>query len=180
MNHVNTRLVFLVLFSVFLLILLSGCEQIIFFEKRWELSGDAQLTGFNNIAAAVKLAAFYINEKGGNLTAARIRVSEVRDLGAFDLTIDMSSFNPGNGDEVQIYMWEDTNANDAYDNGEDKAICAPDAGCAVFDDSALAVFFFILNDDNYDDGWYLNSPAGIVPVENAALTGALLINNSKL
>jgi hypothetical protein len=167
-------------------LLLAGCELLFFYEDEWELEGNARFTN-SSVLNKVKFAAFYIDEAGGNLTSARDCVSNVIDLGSeedvqkdFTLTIDMSAYEPDSGEEVHLYMWEDTDNDDSYDDGEDKSICTPSTGCPVFNSSSLAVFFFIYYDDDNPDGWYLNTPAGIMLIEDAELTGALIVNNSSL
>jgi len=188
MRHTNTcgRL------ATFLLILtlptlFSSCDLLRYYDTTWDLEGEAYITGVNNITNNIKLAAFYIDERGGNLTPARSLVSNVVNLGtnlnnhvAFTLNIDISSFDLQDGDEIKLYMWEDAGTIDVYDTGEDKSICAPGAGCVVFNQAALAVFFFVKDNQDLSDGWYLNSPTGVIAVEDSGLTGAQLINNSPL
>ncbi len=166
---------------------ISSCELLRYYETEWDLEGEAYITGVNNISNDIKLAAFYIDEPGGNLTPDRDMVSNVIDLGttvnnhvSFTLNIDMSNFDLEDGDEIRLYMWEDAGTIDMFESGEDKSACAPGAGCMVFNQSALAVFFFIKGNEDVSDGWYLNTPSGILAVEDAGLTGAELINNSAL
>jgi hypothetical protein len=177
----------IILFIIAAASVLSSCELLRYYETKWDLEGEAYITGVNNISNDIKLAAFYIDEPGGNLTPARNMVSNVINLGttvnnhvSFTLSIDMSSFNLEDGDEIGIYMWEDANDDSLFDTGEDKSVCAPGPGCMVFNQTALAVFFFVKDNKDMSDGWYLNTPSGILAVEDAGLTGAELINNSAL
>jgi len=189
MKFIRKPAAFLLIFFFFLIwLLLSGCDLLWFYDKEWTLSGEAQFTNSNVGTNNVKFAAFYIDSPGGNLTPARDCVSNVANLGSslgipviFSLDIDMYAYDPDDGDEVHLYMWEDSGGTkDVYESGEDKSICVPNAGCPVFSSSSLAVFFFISGNEDYDDGWYLNAPGGITAVEDATLTGALIINNSSL
>jgi hypothetical protein len=168
-------------------LLLTDCDLLLYYEDNWELKdGKVRFTN-STVNNDVKFAAFYIDTPGGNLTSTSVCVSKVVDLNqaadadnGFTFGIDMSAYEPENGDEVHLYLWEDTDNDDVYDDGEEKSICIPQNGCPVFNGSSLAVFFFISNHDDYADGWYLNAPGGITAIKDVTLTGALIVNNSSL
>jgi hypothetical protein len=176
----------IILFMIAAASVLSSCELLRYYETKWDLEGEASFTGANT-SDDVNLSAFFIDEQGGNLTPARQMVSNVVNLGTnadfprnITLNIDISSFDLKNGAEIRLYMWVDANDDSLFDTGEDKSVCVPGAGCMVFNQTALAVFYFVKDNKDMSDGWYLNTPSGILAVEDAGLTGAELINNSAL
>jgi hypothetical protein len=154
---------------------------------QWTLTGTVYIDYFDDddlqeLDADVKLACFFMPEALGRPDASCSIVSNVINIGqAFDvpsqftMDISMQGISPEVDDSCVLFMWEDTDGDNAYDiDIEDISDLLPTGECQVFSSIAGASFFY------YDDpanGWYLYNRQGEVEsVATAHLDGASLKN----
>jgi hypothetical protein len=171
------------LFLVFLtFVLCTSCEITgDNYTEQWTLSGTITLSG--TLANDVKMAVFYLGQDL-SIDETKPLVSNVVNLGTttasalpFSLDIDVSGIAYAETDTVDVWVWEDTNGNNAYDAGEAESEVEPAAGCPVFNLMGLAYFSYNASFPGIPRGWIVwNASDELVSVSTATLTGAVLQN----
>jgi hypothetical protein len=149
--------------------------------EQWTLSGTIELSG--TVTDNVKIAVFFLGQDL-SLDATKPLVSNVVDLGTttgsaipFSLDIDVSGIAYSETDQVDVWVWEDTNGNDAFDTGEDESEVEPATGCPVFSSFGFAYFTYNETFSLYPKGWIVWSASDdFESVSNATLSGAILQN----
>ena len=156
------------------------------YAEQWTLSGTITLSG--TVTDDVKIAVFYL---GQNLLIDDTTpvVSNVVNLGtsigsalAFSLNIDVSGISHVDFDTVDVWVWEDTNANDNFDAVEDESDVGPAAGCSVFSQiGGVAYFSYNESFPGFPKGWMVwNASDDFESITTATLSGAKLENLSPL
>lgn len=165
--------------SVYIILILAGCPTPGGGggpTEKWTLSGNVTITEDDGVASDVKLACFFINSGGVIPDDLGAQVSNLINLEqvigapiAFTLNIDASGIVVTETDGITLFVWEDTDGDNQYDDVEDGDILEADIGCSVFG----AVACFIYYDTNPLEGWYLlDTGFNLVSIDNATLTGA--------
>jgi hypothetical protein len=151
--------------------------------EEWTLSGDVTITEDDGVSADVKMACFYIHAGGMIPDDLLTCVSNIINLGqdtyiplAFTLNIDASGISPSETDGIILFVWEDTDGDDQYDDIEDWDILLATAACSVFAEDLMANFIYF--DSSPIIGWYLlNHDLDFVSIDDATLTGADLVTD---
>jgi hypothetical protein len=174
----TTLLVFLVLFPLVSCDLGGGTN----YTEQWTLSGEITLNG--TITHNVKIAVFYLGQDV-IIDDTKPLVSNVVDLGtstvspiAFSLDIDVSAISYSEMDTVDVWVWEDANANDDFDAGEKESDVEPAAGCPVFYSSGFAYFSYNQSFVGIPKGWIVwNASDVFESIDTATLSSAKLQNS---
>jgi hypothetical protein len=103
----------------------------------------------------------------------------IDDQSQFTMDISMKGISPEVSDSCVLFMWEDTDGDNAYDiDMEDISDLLPTGECEVFSSVAGASFFFYNDPAN---GWYLyNRQGDVESVTTAHLDGASIKNWSPM
>jgi hypothetical protein len=125
----------------------------------------------------VKLAAFYGGEtlhENSPMVSNLINVGQVKDVSVdFSITIDVRNYSPTTAHRIYVFMWEDDNGDNLFDDGESNSEAEGISGCDVFGSGVPAAYYW--------DGLYWTSWANGNPeVDSDTYTGARLENKYDL